>query len=219
MSYPHHCGYRIVDTGIEWNAEICSSWRVCLEESDFTRGVLAAGHRVGFIGSSDTHRAVPGMGGALTGVLATELTADGLFEAYQNRRLIATQGFFIDIDFRIEGRPTGSEVATDRAPSITFDISSPRNVELVELMRNGKVFWSKSFGSRSIREKLDGEVPLECDYYFLRVKLVGDPSLNTPPEKNSLAPFSRNGSYPHNLARAEGVFAWTSPIWVRGQAE
>ena len=51
-------------------------------------------------------------------------------------------------------------------------------------------------------------------FYFLRIKLVGDPSFNSPIEDGELGPFSVDSRYPHNLARASGVWAWTSPIWV-----
>ena len=214
MSYPHHCGYRLVDSRFEWNVEVCSSWRVCLEESDFTYGVLEEGHKVGFIGSSDSHRAIPGMGGALTGILANELTPESLFDAYRNRRLIATQGFFIEVDFRISGSPVGSEICLDTTPIIKIDVQAPRDIEEIRIIRNGSTYWTDSPMSRSVQFEIEGDEPSDGDYYFLRIKLLGDPSFNTPPEKQSLAPFSREGRFPHNLARAEGVFAWTSPIWV-----
>ncbi len=67
MAYPHHGTYRIMNPELEWNVEVCSSWRVYIEELDFTLNQLRQGHRFGFIGSSDTHRSVPGLGGGADG--------------------------------------------------------------------------------------------------------------------------------------------------------
>ena len=51
-------------------------------------------------------------------------------------------------------------------------------------------------------------------FYFLRVKLVGEAPYNFDPAENASAPFTRQSRYPHNLAKARGVYAWTSPVWV-----
>jgi len=51
-------------------------------------------------------------------------------------------------------------------------------------------------------------------FYFLKVKLIGDPSLHLPKGTKELGHHSRNNRYLHNLVRAVGVYAWTSSIWI-----
>jgi len=218
MCAPHHCSYELTGAGPEWNVEVCSSWRVCLEETAFTIRQLKAGQRFGFIGASDTHRAVPGLGGALTGLFAEALTPEALFDAYRHRRTIATQGFFILIDFRVGGAFIGGEVEAQGPPLVEAAVRAPRPIESVTVVRSGAPIRVESPGAEECAFSFeDGEVPAGDHFYFLRVKLVGDPSLNLPgdPATNPLIAFSLDSRYPHNLARARGTFAWTSPIWVR----
>jgi hypothetical protein len=215
MTYPHHCTYELIDPELEWNVEACSSWRVVLEESDFSIRQLQQGKKFGFIGSSDAHRANPGLGGALTGLFAPELTPEALFDAYRNRRIIATQGFAIFIDFRINGLFIGSEGKVNGSPNITFSIEAPEIVESVNVIRNGKpVYTVKPNESTCDGSFIDHELKAGNHFYFLKVKLVGDPAFNTNPAENARRPFTVDSKYPHNLAKARGVFAWTSPIWI-----
>jgi len=218
MVYPHHCTYELIDNDAEWNVEATSSWRVCVEETDFTIRQLRAGKRLGFIGSSDTHRAIPGLGGARTGVLAEALTREAVLKAYRNRRLIATQGHNIWIDFRIQGSVTGSQTVAGTAPRIFARIESPAPLDYVELVRDGRVVHRILAGDSACTFSWTDERASEgSHFYFLRVKLVGDPSFNRDgydPTTNDPRPFSQDSRYPHNLARARGPFAWASPIWM-----
>ena len=216
MAYPHHCTYQIVDSVVERNVEVVSSWRTCLEETDFTIRQLQAGRLLGFIGSSDTHRAVPGLAGARTGIFAEELTPEALFEAYRLRRLIATQGHNVFIDFRVDDAFIGGQVRCSSGPRVTARVVTPESLERVDLIRNGEVILSESpTGTSFSLDHVDTELPTGRHFYFLRVKMVGDPSFNRDPGQPSDArPFYQDGAYPHNLARARGPLAWTSPIWV-----
>ena len=217
MCAPHHCSYELCDPSREWNVEVCSSWRVCMAETDFTIRQLRAGHHFGFLGASDTHRAVPGLGGALTGVYAEALTPEALFEGYRSRRTIATQGFPIFIDVRVAGAFIGGEATTDEAPLVEARVNAPRDIECVQMLRDGNaVHTVRPGGTQCAFEFRDDAVGLGEHFYFLRVILNGDPSLNMPgdPAGNPLTAFTLKSRYPHNLARARGVFAWSSPIWV-----
>ena len=216
MCYPHHSTYEIVDPELDWNVEICSSWRVCIEENDFTIRQLLAGQRFGFIGSSDSHRALPGLGGALTGVFATELTPEALFEAYRQRRTVATQGQRILIDFRANDTFIGGESRCTGAPELTAHVQAPDPIEFVELLRDGICVHRVEPGASSCDVRFtDVAVQPGEHVYFVRAKLAGDPSFNEDPAENFLGAFTRAGRYGHNLARARGPFAWTSPVWMR----
>jgi len=215
VTYPHHTTYKIVDAGLDRNVEICSSWRVVMEESDFTLRAIERGQRTGFIGSSDTHRAVPGLGGALTGIFAEELTPEGLFAAYRARRLIATQGRFVFVDFRVGDVFIGGEGVCDGVPAVAGTIDAPEPIAWFEVVRDGEVIRRQDVRDRTCRFRFkDGSASDGEHFYFLRVKLVGDPSFNTDPAEHYDGAFKTQSRYPHNLARAQGPFAWTSPVWV-----
>lgn len=219
MVYPHHCTYQLIDNDAEWNVEVTSSWRVCIEETDFTIRRLTEGKRLGFIGSSDTHRGVPGLGGARTAVLAPALTRRAVHEAYANRRLLATQGHNLFIDFRVAHAVTGEQVELLAPPTITARIEVPSDIDYVEITRDGEVI--HRLMPEATRELTvdhdDNDLSPGPHFYFLRLKLTGDPSFNRDgyePATNDPRPFSQDSRYPHNLARARGPFAWSSPVWV-----
>lgn len=215
MCYPHHPTFDLVNPAHEWNVEVTSSWRVCIEECDFVPRLLQAGHRLGFIGSSDQHRCVPGEGGALTAVYATDLTPEALFEAYRARRLVATQGARPFIDFRANGAFIGGETVADRTVYLRGVVRADRPIARVDLIRSGRTLHTiRPNSNESSFEFEDIEDASGVRYYFLRVRLNGDPSFNADPARNLRTPLTLNSRYPHNLCRAQGVFAWTSPIWV-----
>jgi len=206
MAYPHHGTYKLVAPDLEWNVEVVSSWSVNIEQSDFTIQRLREGAKFGFIGSSDTHRSVPGLGGALTGVFAEELTPESLFEAYQARRVFATQGEMIAIDFRVSGVFMGGEGDCAGAPEIALRVEAPREIEFVEVHRDGSVIRDFRPGTATtVAACTDTDAAPGEHFYHVRLKLAGDPSHDSPGQQRR---------YPHNLACARGPFAWTSPVWI-----
>lgn len=216
--YPHHCSYKLYGDA-ECGVEVCSSWRVCLEETDFTVQQLKNGAKIGFIGSSDTHRLVPGLGGAATGIYAKELTAEAVYEAYINRRTLASQGFHVSCDFKVNECFIGEQGKTDADPQIYCNVSTTDEViELVNVVRDGEVVYECRPGSTDCEfEFADEGLAAGEHFYYVRIKVAGESSFNFEPGKNSLKPFTKESKYPHNLSKAVGVFAWTSPIWIEKQ--
>lgn len=215
MCYPHHCTFEIIDPELDLNVEVCSSWRICIEETDFIINMLKNGKRFGFIGSSDTHRSVPGLGGAITGLYAEELTPESLFDAYRNRRTVATQGFFIYVDFKVGDIFIGGEGDLSSPPNIQAFVDAPETIDYVEIIRDGEMLFRTSPHSSDCQLSFkDDKARPGNHFYFLKIKLVGEPSYNVSPLENCLKPFVNDGKYPSNLAPSKGVFAWTSPIWI-----
>lgn len=69
------------------------------------------GWRLGALGAQDNHRQGWGtMNDFRTGVLATELTREGISEAFRARRFYATEDKDLELDFRCNGFPMGSTV-------------------------------------------------------------------------------------------------------------
>lgn len=216
LCYPHHTTYKLENSNYERLVEICSSWRVCMEECDFSVNQLKSGHRFGFMGSSDTHRAVPGLGGTMTGVFAESLERKSVFSSYMNRHTIVTQGFFCFIDFKINDSFIGEECEiSNHPPILQTSIIAPRKICHVEIFRDGKTIkqfspnkptWEKEYSDLTVKNG--------PHFYFLRVRLDGEPGFNMAPELNGNNPFTTSGEYPHNLSRSQGCYAWTSPIWL-----
>jgi len=138
---------------------------------------------------------------------------------FRSHRCLATQGQNILIDFRINDKLIGASLNITTSPQISVFVDAPVEIEWIEIIRNGEsVFRSASTDQSILIEWNDKELPIGNYFYFVRVKLIGDPSFNVEggdPASNSVKPFSQDSRYPHNLARAQGPFAWPSPIWVR----
>lgn len=216
VCYPHHCTYQLIVPDVDRNVEVCSSWRVCMEEADFTLNLLKSGKKFGFIGSSDSHRAVPGLGGAITGLFSKELTPEALFDAYRHRRTIATQGFFIFIDFWVGGIFIGGEGEAPAHPDVEAFVQAPREIEVIEVLRDGYTIYRQTVHKSEFSCSFTDDTAEQGEhFYFLKAKLVGDPSFSIDPAENSYIPHSTDVlRYPYNLARARGAFAWTSPVWL-----
>lgn len=68
------------------------------------REELDKGRRMGFIGTSDSHRRNPRLCGGLTGIYAEELTPKAIMGALKEHRVFATNGSKIVVDSRADGQ-------------------------------------------------------------------------------------------------------------------
>ena len=160
----------------------------------FVRDALSRGYRLGIIGSGDTHDGHPGqrtLGAEVSGILgvySTELTREAVWDAFKSRRVYATSGPKIILDFRAADSPMGSEVewASSQGPvplvisAIGCDI-----IGSVEIIRNGEKIFD---------EKAEG--------FFVHFLLED----NNP----------KNGTswYYARVLQMDGNIAWSSPVWV-----
>ncbi len=128
-------------------------------KGNFVRDVLDVGHRLGFIGSGDSHDGHPGLAhlvspsGGLAGILAEENGPEELRSALQARACYATNGPRIVVDARlvVEPRllgsdpvayPMGAEVpAAELSPDTRLEvlIAGTEELERLEVVRSGKV--------------------------------------------------------------------------------
>ncbi|MBN2381582.1 DUF3604 domain-containing protein [bacterium] len=161
---------------------------------------LNAGHRLGFIGCSDTHCSKPGSEksmellthrlvlkyqSGLTGIYAENLTRPKIWAALLARRTFATTGVRLFLDFRIGDHFMGEQFSTHSAQTIAVWVEAPAPIELLEIVKNGLVFYSENPNdlSTSLALKDAASEPGTC-YYYLRLTLQ------------------------------DGHRAWSSPIWV-----
>jgi len=160
----------------------------------FVIDALERGYRLGLIGSGDNHDGHPGNGSAgaavtgLMGIYASGLTREEVWEALWNRRVYATTGAKIILNFRVGDRPMGSEVEwpEEAAPlPIALRAVGCGPLARIEVIRNGEVIFA---------EKGDG---------LLAGLLLEDPD---PPAGTSW--------YYLKIVQEDGQMAWSSPVWV-----
>jgi len=168
---------------------------------------LARGHRLGFVGGTDTHRARPAssrtnlsgldaddfLGGGLTCVLAPELTREAIFEAIRARRCYATNGARILLDVRLNGHRMGEEFKSDTASPRTLTVRAAGTADIARavVVRNGQDVHAHPGSGRSFEMEWTDPTPLTdvvtpdgWVYYYVR------------------------------LVQADGHIAWSSPVWV-----
>lgn len=200
LAHAHHAEYRLLGIPQEAAVEITSGWAINMELSEQAHDHLRAGHRFGFSGASDSHRSVPGLGGALVGVWATDLTRDGIAEAMQHRRCYATTGNRPIIEFSIGEVFMGGVLRLTDRESIHIQARIQSDVDLrrVSVIRSGHVVHEFECSGKILDTTWRDEAPRDAEtWYYLRVE-----------EKR---PYQ---DHPHNICQAVGHLAWSSPIWV-----
>ncbi|MBK9123642.1 MAG: CehA/McbA family metallohydrolase [Chloroflexi bacterium] len=229
---PHHTSW----AGTDWNAhdpnlqrvaEICSTHgrfeyggnlpigyrRDHIHPDKFVLDALAMGHRLGFVGGSDSHglrwHATEPEGRdsyvpagtrvgwkedayrtGMTAVLASDLTRDAIFDAIWQRRCYATSGVPIVLNFRVNDHLMGSELATSTPPRLTVAVKGTAGLQAVDIIRSGHPFGGMQFVPGADISSVEFElfdriiIPGEHHYYYARV------------------------------TQSDGNMAWSSPIWV-----
>ena len=201
LAHPHHAQFTHLQTPQEANVEITSGWAVNIDFSETIHRELNTGKKFGFAGSSDSHRILPGLGGALTAVWAADLTRDAIVEALRARRCYATTGNRIRIDFRLNGAMMGSTVQTGQERRFSLHVAAQTPLRSVKIIRGGETACEFEPGAEEFRaEWCDSGARREPCWYYLRVE-------DETPYKE----------YPHNICQATGPWAWSSPIWVMAE--
>jgi len=102
--------------------------------------LLAEGHRMGVIASTDDHLGYPGAyREGLAAIKAKELSRESIFDAIRNRRTYAVTGDRIDLDFWINGHMMGEECPYTRKTEIQVDVTGWNQVDRVEVLKNNRV--------------------------------------------------------------------------------
>ncbi|MGD9494673.1 MAG: DUF3604 domain-containing protein [Armatimonadota bacterium] len=176
---------------------------------------LAMGHRLGFVGGTDNHRAQPGsprsdlgglvadeiIGGGLTAVFAPALTREAIFDALWARRCYATTSTRILLDVRLGEHRMGAELSAQDAAAFAhervlhIEAIGRRDLARVEVVRNNETVESVA---------IDGD----------RASLTyTDPMpLTEVPAVSAAAPAVV--FYYVRVIQADGNMAWSSPIWL-----
>jgi len=208
---PHHVGGGPI--AYDWNfynadfqplTEICSIHGNCEflgcskeiynpKKGHFVRYALARGYRLGIIASGDSHNGHPGRRevGALTsglmGVYAEMLDRESIWKALKNRRVYATSGARIILDFKINGYSMG-EIASlsnkNDARFVSAEVIGSDVIKEITIIKNGfDLYTTQGQGIENTVKYIDVSLAKEGEYYYLRV------------------------------VQEDGEMAWSSPIW------
>jgi hypothetical protein len=161
---------------------------------------LAMGHRLGFVGGTDSHHAQPGRNtcsmagvdfhdhrtGGLTAIIAPELTREAIIQALKERRCYTTTGARIVLDFQIDGHVMGEEfAATEAEVAVTARVLGTASLDKLDIISDGCVVFTQPGGSftATLNETLT-LAGSQISYFYLRAM------------------------------QSDGHVAWSSPIWV-----
>jgi hypothetical protein len=158
---------------------------------------LRQGYHFGFIGGTDTHTGwggndttnppgsrparmiefvrrkyggVPVKGGGLAGVFATALTREAIWEALWARRVFATTGPRIVVDFQVDGRFMGEEIAWTATSELRGTVLGTGLLQSIEIVRDGPVVHEiAGEGQRTVRFRwIDRDPPPGSRFYYIR---------------------------------------------------
>ncbi|MEZ5367026.1 MAG: DUF3604 domain-containing protein [Bryobacterales bacterium] len=229
MIFAHHIT-RPLTGGTDWSyvnikvepaAEMCSSWgrfeyyrNPGHINGDEIKGcsmqdVWKMGWRLGVIGGSDGHDLYGARIQGLTGVYAAELTRPAIFDAIRKRRIYATTGDPIELEFKVDGHLMGSEVEASSGPLIEAKVKGVRRLLAVEVIKyqQGTPYPFPT----AYRAELDGSAEAKLHWrdpdfdrdalYYLRVTQEADPAVVARYADSKPNPFPTE-------------MAWSSPVWV-----
>jgi hypothetical protein len=161
----------------------------------FVRDALGRGHRLGIVGSGDTHDGHPGVGApegrtiGLAAILAENLERGAILEALRARRVYATSGPRVVLHFDVSETGMGGvlRVADPRAPrEIHVSAVGTAPILRVDCVKGGELLFSVE-GDGGDRMELRVEDTAEVqpgEWLYARV------------------------------VQADGGLAWSSPVWV-----
>ncbi len=157
------------------------------EEAAYIRA-LDNGWHLAPDGSSDTHSPNWGNRGRWTGILATELSREAIWDAMKNRRVYSSLDRNCRLSFKANGAQMGSIVEKPaKAVKIAVQVSDPDegdDIAKIELFEDGKVVQVYEPNKRGTCWLAGCSPPAGKHYYFAKV------------------------------TQADGNLLWSAPVWV-----
>lgn len=242
-----HVGGRIAnldhyDPVIDRNIEIYSSHGVFEPHTNYA---LQRGYRLGIVAASDGHDGNAGYSnwlrlrvrqhGGLAAVRATGLTRQAIYQALFERRVYATTGERILLDFSVNGRGMGEAFSTRDTPVLKVEVVGTAPIKRVDLIRNDTCVKTilPETGRSLVLEWSDVAVKPGQHYYMVRVQQdeTAHQQRVTLPRNDGISvdnqpwkafiecpPDSGAPPGPFEVEREwRGGIAWSSPIWVTKQ--
>jgi hypothetical protein len=156
LALPQHATWTPTERAMEPGVEVTSAWGIYIQQSpSHYHRLLDLGHPYAFMGHSDSHRRNPGLGGALTGVYAEELTDRAIIEAIRDRRMFATNGSRIFVDSRANRAFMGRSVLSeDGAVEIVEAVLVRDGVPVKSVLGEGRKRLHVEFKEKSLPEAI-----------------------------------------------------------------
>jgi hypothetical protein len=201
VMHTQHPTFDFHDHPTEAALEVTAGWGVYFLNPGKIHATLAAGHRAGFVGTSDSHRRNPGLGGGVTGLYVSALTPDAILEAYRARRVFATSGARLALEARANGVLMGGESAASGPVRLTLFAQGTRPQRRATLIRDGadlRTFALDGPALTATLEHTDTTAAPGVHWYYWRVEEEGT-----------------SEHWGGNVATALGHLAWSTPNWVR----
>jgi hypothetical protein len=219
----HHANWLVSESPAETGIEAISSWDTYIHDAEAIRAEWNRGRRLCLIGGSDGHRRNAGLGGALTGVWAAELTRDGILDGIARRRTVATQGRRPTVEFSLADSD-GTRLFIGDAGELRGGIRArieiavepgyDDRIELVELLHRERTLMNWGHG-----DTIDGGTRFSVEYDLQGFdSIAANQVLKLREPKYLYLRIRQSGSdlqFPSNVAPARGPWAWTTPIWWR----
>ncbi|UCC88090.1 MAG: hypothetical protein JSV81_01985, partial [Anaerolineales bacterium] len=169
IAVPHHTGYYVGRRAPTWSlcderispfmelfsvhgsSESDEEWIGLRQNSHLGPGTaggtyqnaLDAGLHLGAMCSTDNWGIMPGhYGQGLMACLASELTREGLWEAFLARRVYGVTGDRIQLEFTVNGALMGEITGASRQQEIRVGVRGSDALDRVEVLRNGRVIAS-----------------------------------------------------------------------------
>jgi len=177
----------------------------------FVQQALQKGLKVGIVGMSDGHMGRPGYDlwarhgraglhkrtfspqSAITAFLTPTLDREGVWEAMRSRRVYATTGARILLEFSCEGASMGEVVTAAARPSFRIAVHGTAPIDRVQVIRGDRLAHTVDYAPAVTGGEPVWDVTLEW----------------TDPE-----PVAGETYYYLRVTQSDDHFAWSSPIWV-----
>jgi hypothetical protein len=145
---------------------------------------------LGALGSQDNHEQDWGVKNDFrTGVLARELTREGIIAAYRNRRFYATEDKDLTLDLRSRGYPMGARLqGTARSFQVRACDGSGDRFREVRLYRNGRLLEARSVDGPCVEESFS-DFRRKPAYYYVAVQQTDDNDSNGRPDEAISSPI------------------------------
>ncbi len=225
LTIPHHTGkfprgveFSVDNPDLRRNFEMYSghglseafdpAHPLAFEQSDFTvesksaegavnlQDALRLGLQVSVIGSSDDHRAHPGIAMyGLAAVRATSLDRDAIFQGLYDRNTYATTGAKIILDFDVNGTPMGQQAPHQENANVHIKAHGTDVIEWVEVLR-----WLPGEATFTVVQRWE---PKSLDF---------EATWEDAPSTPGAIYYTRLRQ--QKLVHKRIAMAWSSPVWV-----
>jgi len=191
------------------------------EPGHTVQDALAMGYRLGFVASTDDHAIAETetSKACITGVMAEDLTRDGIFNALKDRRCIAAKGGHTRmlIDFKVNGQTVGGSSVVkvpgaDSPRTIECSVAGTAPLTSVALIKNNETLYSID-----IQGNEQDLSTYQANFSFTDVQPVTGTTWSAS-EYNSFKGGTNGEDYYYiRVLQSDGCAGWIGPIWVEAE--